>query len=80
MIRPSDFANVASWARATSSSSWRVDTPAATNAGSSWFEGDAPGPTTSIAGDPSLASRGLSVEQHTACVLIHLLGERDARG
>lgn len=80
MIRPSDLASVASWARAATSSAWRVDTPAAASAASSWFDGDAPDLETRIAGDLSLASRGLSVEQHAARVLMHLVGERDAHG
>lgn len=42
-----------------------------------WFDADAIGGDVRIAGDVGLASRGLTVEQHAARVLVHLRGDAD---
>ena len=75
MIRVSDLANVAAWARPASSST-RTDLQDP----STWFDGDAAGADVRITSDASPASRGLSVEQHAGRVLMHLCGERDGAG
>ena len=73
MIRASDLAAAASWARpATASQRADAQDP------STWFDGAAAGLDVRISGDLSLASRGLSVEQHAARVLMQLCGEPDA--
>jgi hypothetical protein len=77
MIRISDVAGAAGWARPAASTPSRagdLQDP------STWFDGDAAGTDVRISGDPSAASRGLSVEQHAARVLGFLCGERDAAG
>lgn len=43
---------------------------------SSWFE--PMGGDVSISGDVPISARGLSVEEHSERVLLHLRGERDA--
>jgi hypothetical protein len=44
-----------------------------------WFEPTTVSADTHIGADLDPASRGLSVEQHAARVLLHLFGERDER-
>jgi len=71
MIRISDLANAAAWARP-------VSTPARADAQdtSGWFSADAAGDVR-LSADPGPESRGLSVEQHAGRVLAALCGERD---
>jgi|GraSoiStandDraft_41_1057321.scaffolds.fasta_scaffold456200_2 hypothetical protein len=74
MIRISDIAGAAGWARPAASSSSRAGD---LHDPSTWFDGDAAGAEVRISGDPGPASRGLSVEQHAGRVLGLLCGERD---
>jgi hypothetical protein len=75
MINPSDFAPLI--ARA----GMLPVAPAARGANatspSSWFDASAVSADTRISADLSPASRGLSVDQHAAQVLSHLMGERE---
>ena len=73
MIRISDLANAAAWARSPGTPS-RAD---ATQDPSSWFSGDAVGADVRLSGDVAPSARGLTVEQHAGRVLAALCGERD---
>jgi hypothetical protein len=77
MIRISDLANAAAWARASSPAP-RADRADATQDPSAWFNGDTIGADVRLTGDLSPGARGLTVEQHASRVLAHLCGERDA--
>jgi hypothetical protein len=74
MIRASEIAVAADYRLATTVPVWHSQNRTT----SSWFDAGDPGSMTSIAGDISVASRGLSVEEHTTRILMHLQGERDA--
>jgi hypothetical protein len=74
MINPSDFAPLIARTGAAPLTPARG---ANTTSPSSWFDGTAVGADTRISADLSLASRGLSVEQHASQVLSHLCGERE---
>jgi hypothetical protein len=70
-MSPLDLSTVATQRVPTTLPVWTTDT----RGSSSWFEPG--GVEATIAGDVSVAARGLNVEQHSERVLMHLLGERD---
>jgi len=73
MIRISDLANAAAWARPPAASP-RSDS---TQDPSSWFNGDSIGADVRLSADLTPGARGLTVEQHASRVLAFLCGERD---
>lgn len=71
MIRASDLISTSNYRLTTTTSVWRSENRTV----SSWFDA---GDAGRIVGEVSIASRGLSVEEHTTRILTHLLGERIA--
>ncbi len=70
MIRASDLTAMTEYRLTTTVPVWRSENWTV----SSWFDA---GDAGRIVGEVSLASRGLSVEEHTTRILTQLLGERD---
>jgi hypothetical protein len=73
MIRASEIAIAADCRLTTTVPVWQSHNRTT----ASWFDAGDPGSMTSITGDLSVASRGLSVEEHTTRIMMHLQGERD---
>ena len=73
MIRISDFAAAAAWARPLATTTVRAEAQDA----SGWFTPDAVSAEVRLSGDLDPAARGLTVDQHAARVLASLCGERE---
>lgn len=71
MIRASDLTATMGLRLSTAVPVWHAERRTV----ASWFDA---GDAGRIVGDVSVASRGLSVEEHATRVLMHLRGERDA--
>jgi hypothetical protein len=70
MIRASELTAAAEYRLTTTVPVWRSENRTV----SSWFDA---GDAGRIVGEVSIASRGLSVEEHTTRILMHLLAERE---
>jgi hypothetical protein len=73
MLRAADLTAAAVQRVTTTVPVWNAENRSVT----SWFDAGGGGAAVRIAADVSFAARGLSVEQHTTRVLMHLLAERD---
>jgi hypothetical protein len=71
MIRAADLTATLDLRLTTVAPVWRAENRTV----ATWFDA---GDAGRIVGEVSLASRGLSVEEHTTRILMHLCGERDA--